>query len=152
MAGCAMTPSNEPSSYWAELKADYPGASFFLAEEYRGRTIACIENGRCMLFYEGETTPAKKMEVLDQAKQAGFTGFENGVLINFVRFNGVIDWEYAKRQDNIVPGFPLPSKVAYVVQNELAAMFAKGILTFSKNIEWKVFLNMSDARTWLGWT
>jgi hypothetical protein len=140
-----------PLSTLSALKGKYPNAAFFVAEDTHAKNIACIENGRCMLFYEGETTPRQKVAILAQIKQAGYTGFENGVLIDFSRFTGVIDWEYAKRQENIVPGFPPPPKIAYVAHNEQAAMTAKGILSFSKNVEWKVCRNLAEARCWLGW-
>lgn len=135
----------------AALAKERPGAQLFTVDTPHALTVACLEQDRCEIVYEGEATPQMKMAVLAQAKQAGFAAFDGGVLVDFSRFTGVIDWEYARQQENIVPGFPPPPKVAYVARDDMAAMFAKGILSFSKNIEWQVFTSRRKAVTWLGW-
>lgn len=133
------------------LAEERPKAHLFVVDVAQSRTIACIEDGRCEIYYEGEASPQQKMTVLTQAKQAGITAFENGALIDFTHFIGIIDWDYARSQANPLPGFPPPPKVAYVMRDEMAAMYAKGILSFIKISEWQVFTTRKAAEAWLGW-
>lgn len=147
-ASCQPIPDNERTR---ALAARYPGAQTFIAGRDGALSIALVRDGRCVVFYEGETTPDQKMALFAQIKQAGITHIDT-LLVDFSGFIGVIDWEYAKTQNNPVPGFDTPpSKAAYVAHDEMAAIALKGILSFAKDIEWRVFTRHNLAAAWLGW-
>ncbi len=135
----------------ASLQAANPAAQLFEVGNNAARMIASVERHRCLVIYIGECTPQQKLALFAKIKVRAAAEVITTLLIDFSLFTGVIDWEYARAQENTAPGLePPPSKVAYVVGNEIAGLFAKAILSHSHQ-QWRVFEALDDATNWLSW-
>lgn len=135
----------------ASLQAASPAAQLFDVQDGAARMIASVASQRCLVVYIGECTPQQKLELFAKIKAHEAAHAITSLLIDFSLFTGIIDWNYARAQQNTAPGLePPPSKVAYVVGDEIAGLFAKAILSHSHQ-QWRVFTARDDAADWLGW-
>jgi hypothetical protein len=135
----------------ASLRAARPTAQLFDVGDGAARMIASVERHGCLVVYIGECTPQQKLELFAEIKARDAAEAITSLLIDFSQFTGIIDWDYARAQENAAPGLePPPSQVAYVVGNEIAGLSAKAILSHSRQ-QWRVFTARDDATAWLGW-
>lgn len=115
------------------------------------RAILSLYPGLALISFEGDCTPEPVSIRIKELIAAGHLPAIKSVLLDFSRFTGTIDWEFAKRKKGWAWSETTPEKCAYVARDNAGAMIAKGLAAFAGETECGIFLNYAEAFHWLGW-
>ncbi|GEM_PF-1062469 len=136
----------------AQLTAKYPAAHVYAVGPPDARTFLLMQENRCHVVFVGEATPYQVQEALQLAKADGMSSVGTGLLLDFSRYTGSLDWDYVKRDHSMIPGMkPQPSKAAYLWSDMQGELLTKSMAIFFAPIECRAFVDYHEAIAWLGW-